>query len=71
MSNGGNERTARPKVDESKTQDAGEPPEAVLDYIVHQYGLTRDQARDVVRQCADDPSRIDVEAGRLRAQKKP
>jgi hypothetical protein len=57
-------------VNESKAQNA-QPPEAVVDYIIHQYGLTRDQAREVVRQCAGDPSRIDAEAGRLRAQKKP
>ncbi|HEY7764151.1 MAG TPA: hypothetical protein VIB38_04095 [Aestuariivirgaceae bacterium] len=54
----------------SKPQDSEQPTESVVDYIIHQYGLTREEARDVVRQCAGDPSRIDAEAGRLRAQKK-
>lgn len=38
-----------------------------VDYVVHQYGLTRDEAREVVRESAGDRMKIDAAAGRLRA----
>jgi hypothetical protein len=48
-----------------------ELPEPIVDYVIHQYGLTRDQAREVVRHSAGDRALIDAEAGRLKALKRP
>ena len=53
------------KKEKSEEQDG----EAV-DYVVHQYGLTRDEAREVVRESAGDRLKIDAAAGRLRAQRR-
>jgi hypothetical protein len=44
---------------------------AMVDYVVHQYGLTREEAREVVRQSAGDRAMVDAEAGRLKAHKRP
>jgi hypothetical protein len=46
-------------------------PNPIVDYVIHQYGLTREEAREVVRQSAGDRALIDAEAGRLKAQKRP
>jgi hypothetical protein len=43
----------------------------IVDYVIHQYGLTREEAREVVRLSAGDRALIDAEAGRLKAQKRP
>jgi hypothetical protein len=43
----------------------------IVDYVIHQYGLTREEAREVVRQSAGDRAMVDAEAGRLKAQKRP
>jgi hypothetical protein len=58
--------------------NSGKPPEsdqpaepsAMEDYVVHQYGLTRDQARELVKQHGGDKSKIDAAAGWLKAQKR-
>jgi hypothetical protein len=47
------------------------PKVDMVDYVIHQYGLTREEAREVVRQSAGDRALIDAEAGRLKAQKRP
>jgi hypothetical protein len=46
-------------------------PNSIVDYVIHQYGLTREEAREVVRQSAGDRALMDAEAGRLKAQKRP
>ena len=46
-------------------------PNSIVDYVIHQYGLTREEAREVVKQSAGDRALIDAEAGRLKAQKRP
>jgi hypothetical protein len=43
----------------------------LIDRIVHHYGLTRDQAREVVRRHRDDPRKIDAAAGDIRAGRRP
>jgi hypothetical protein len=43
----------------------------IIDYVVHQYGLTRDQARELVRQFGGDRALIDAEAGRMKAYRRP
>ena len=52
-------------------QAESEPSGAMVDYVVHQYGLTREEAREVVRQSAGDRAMVDAEAGRLKAHKRP
>jgi hypothetical protein len=44
-----------------------EPDPETVDYIVHQYGLTRDEAREVVKEHGRDRTKIDAAAGRMRA----
>jgi hypothetical protein len=44
---------------------------SIVDYVIHQYGLTREEAREVVRQSAGDRAMVDAEAGRLKAHKRP
>lgn len=39
----------------------------LVDHVVRHYGLTRDQARDVVRRHRDDPKQMDAAAGTLAA----
>ena len=43
----------------------------LVDHVVHHYGLTRDQARDVVRRHRDDPRKIDAAAGDIKASRRP
>jgi hypothetical protein len=56
------------KVPDSKA--AGEA-DTLIDYVIHQYGLTRDEARDVVKQFGPSQAEVDAAAGRMRAQKRP
>lgn len=44
---------------------------SIIDYVIHQYGLTREEAREVVKQSAGDRAMVDAEAGRLKAHKRP
>jgi len=57
-------------VNESKAAAEKSPPDPMIDYVIHQYGLTREEAREVVKQSAGDRTLIDAEAGRLKAQKR-
>jgi hypothetical protein len=60
-------------MNSERPQDRNEqPPElaATVDYIVHQYGLTREEARELVRQHGGDRSKIDAAAGWMRAQRR-
>ena len=52
-------------------ESSPDPMADMVDYVIHQYGLTREEAREVVRQLAGDRALIDAEAGRLKAQKRP
>jgi hypothetical protein len=46
-------------------------PEGLIDYVIHQYGLTRDQAREIVREHGSDREMVDAVAGKIRAARKP
>ena len=46
-------------------------PESLIDYVIHQYGLTRDQARELVREHGRDREMLDAMAGKLRVARKP
>jgi hypothetical protein len=46
-------------------------PESLIDYVIHQYGLTRDQARDIVREHGSDREMVDAMAGKVKAARKP
>jgi hypothetical protein len=50
-------------------EDFGDP-ESLVDYIIHQYGLTRDQAREIVRRHGGDRGKIDAAAGQMKAARK-
>jgi hypothetical protein len=56
-------------MNQIKSAESSHDP--MVDYVIHQYGLTREEAREVVRQSAGDRALIDAEAGRLKAQKRP
>ena len=58
-------------MNESKAATEESSPDPMVDYVIHQYGLTREEAREVVKQSAGDRALIDAEAGRLKAQKRP
>jgi hypothetical protein len=45
--------------------------ESLIDYVIHQYGLTRDQAREIVREHGRDREMVDAIAGKVRAARKP
>ena len=45
--------------------------ESLIDYVIHQYGLTRDQAREIVREHGRDREMVDAVAGKVRAARKP
>ena len=49
---------------------AAPDPESLIDYVIHQYGLTRDQAREIVREHGNDREMIDAMAGKVRAARK-
>ena len=57
----------------ANSRAAREPndPERLIDYVIHQYGLTRDQARDIVREYGNDREMVDAMAGKVRAAHKP
>jgi hypothetical protein len=57
----------------ANSRAAGESndPESLIDYVIHQYGLTRDQARDIVREYGNDREMVDAMAGKARAARKP
>jgi len=46
-------------------------PDSLIDYVIHQYGLTRDQAREIVREHGRDREMVDAIAGKVRAARKP
>jgi hypothetical protein len=46
-------------------------PESLIDYVIHQYGLTRDQAREIVREHGSDREMVDAVAGKVKAARKP
>lgn len=52
------------------TGDANDP-ESLIKYVIHQYGLTRDQAREIVREHGNDREMVDAMAGKVRASRKP
>jgi hypothetical protein len=56
----------------ANSRATGEPddPESLIDYVIHQYGLTRDQAREIVRGCRGDRGMVDAIAGKMRAARK-
>jgi hypothetical protein len=41
--------------------------DTLINYVVHQYGLTRDEARDVVKQFGSNKAEIDAAAGWVKA----
>jgi hypothetical protein len=43
----------------------------LIDHVVRHYGLTRDQAREVVRRHREDPMKIDAAAGDIKAGRRP
>jgi len=45
--------------------------ESLIDHVIHQYGLTRDQAREIVREHGHDREMVDAMAGKMRAARKP
>jgi hypothetical protein len=44
--------------------------DTLIDYVVHQYGLTRDEARDVIKQFGSSKAEIDAAAGWVKARKR-
>jgi hypothetical protein len=46
-------------------------PESLINHVIHQYGLTRDQARDIVREHGSNREMVDAMAGKVRAARKP
>jgi hypothetical protein len=46
-------------------------PETIIDYVIHQYGLTRYQAWEIVREHGNDREMVDAVAGKVRAARKP
>lgn len=57
--------------DKSQESEATNGSGAVIDYVVHQYGLTRDQARELVKLFGGDRAKIDAAAGRMKALRRP
>jgi predicted metal-dependent TIM-barrel fold hydrolase len=55
----------------SKTAGQANDPESLINYVIHQYGLTRDQAREIVREHGSNREMVDAMAGKLRAARKP
>lgn len=58
-------------MSENKQTEEESSASAIIDYIIHQYGLTREEAREVVKQSAGDRAMVDAEAGRVKAHKRP
>lgn len=58
-------------MNQTNTPMEENPRDPMIDYVIHQYGLTREEAREVVKQSAGDRALIDAEAGRLKAHKRP
>lgn len=58
-------------MNQTNTAMEENPRDPMIDYVIHQYGLTREEAREVVKQSAGDRALIDAEAGRLKAHKRP
>jgi hypothetical protein len=44
-----------------------EPDQSEIDYFVRQYGLTHEEARELIRAHGDDRKELDAAAGRLKA----
>jgi hypothetical protein len=55
----------------SRSTGEANDPESLIDYVIHQYGLTRDQAREIVREHGRDREMVDAMAGKVRAARKP
>jgi hypothetical protein len=55
----------------SKPTGQANDPESLIDYVIHQYGLTRDQAREIVREHGSNREMVDAIAGKVRAARKP
>ena len=66
-------RRQRGSMVNANSRAAGEPndPESLIGYVIHQYGLTRDQAREIVREYGNDREMVDAMAGKARATRKP
>jgi hypothetical protein len=54
----------------SRLTGEADDPESLINYVIHQYGLTRDQAREIVREHGSNREMVDAMAGRLRAARK-
>jgi hypothetical protein len=55
----------------SRPTGQAEDSQSLIDYVIHQYGLTRDQAREIVREHGGDREMVDAMAGKVRAAHKP
>jgi hypothetical protein len=54
----------------SRSTGEAKDSESLIDYVIHQYGLTRDQAREIVREHGRDREMVDAIAGKIRAARK-
>jgi hypothetical protein len=55
----------------SRPTSEANDPESLINYVIHQYGLTRDQAREIVREHGSNREMVDAMAGKVRAARKP
>jgi len=55
----------------SRPTSEANDPESLINHVIHQYGLTRDQAREIVREHGSNREMVDAMAGKVRAARKP
>jgi hypothetical protein len=54
----------------SREDPSASQTDTLIDYVVHHYGLTRDEARDLVKQFGGNKAEIDAAAGWVKALKR-